>query len=157
MRRAIEAAYRTQGPIVLRRARSLLGNDADAREVVQEVFTSLLARPEQYSGAGSLMAFLYRATTNRCLNRIRNRKTRARLLRNQGPPLAVAPARAETCSVVRELLERLPEQQAAVAVYYYIDGMTQVEIAGMLGCSRRHVGNLLTRLRGRVSRDEVTP
>ncbi len=142
---------------MLRRARSLLGNDADAHEVLQEVFTSLLARPEQYSGAGSLIAFLYRATTNRCLNRIRNRKTRARLLRDQGPPLSVAPARAEACTVVRELLEQLPEEQAAAAVYYYIDGMSQAEIAGMLGCSRRHVGNLLARLRRRVSLDEVRP
>ncbi len=33
-----------------------------------------------------------------------------------------------------------------MAVYYYLDEMTQDEIAALLGCSRRNVGRMLARL-----------
>ncbi|MEZ4430084.1 MAG: sigma-70 family RNA polymerase sigma factor [Nannocystaceae bacterium] len=155
LRSAIEAAYLSHGPAVLRRARSILGDDAEAREVVQELFTSLLDRPEQFSGRSSLMTFLYRATTNLCLNRLRNARTRRRLLERQGPPPASAPARAEARAQAAELLRRLPEDQAKAVVYYYIDEMSQAEVADMLGCSRRHVGDLLTRARAQAAAGEL--
>ncbi len=154
MRSTIEAAYRSHGPTVLRRARLILGNEADAREVVQELFTSLVARPEQFSGTGSLMAFLYKATTNLCLNRIRDARTRRRLLARRGPPPESAPARAESRARVIELLAGLPEDQARAVVYYYIDEMSQAEIATLMGCSRRHIGNLIARARTQVTAAE---
>ncbi len=154
LRSTLEAAYRTHGPVVLRRARSILGNDADAREVVQELFASLLARPEQFSGAGSLMAFLYRATTNLCLNRLRNARNRLRLLEERGPPERSRAPQAENRAVLRQCLARLPEEQAQALTYYYLDEMSHNEIAALLGCSRRHVGNLLKRARSRLAAQE---
>jgi RNA polymerase sigma-70 factor (ECF subfamily) len=47
---------------------------------------------------------------------------------------------------LRSALRELPEPLAHVAVYYYMDELTQDEISRILGCSRRHVGNLLERL-----------
>src|SRR5512138_1934488 len=41
----IERLYRAHGHLVLRRARALLANDADAQEALQEVFASLLDAP----------------------------------------------------------------------------------------------------------------
>ncbi|MEZ4385473.1 MAG: sigma-70 family RNA polymerase sigma factor [Nannocystaceae bacterium] len=154
VRAVLETAYRTHGPVVLRRARSILGNEADAREVVQELFTSLLARPEQYSGQGSLVAFLYRATTHRCLNRLRDARNRLRLLDARGPQESSRAAQAEDRAVLRQYLARLPEDQAQVIVYYYLDEMSQAEIAGLLGCSRRHVGHLLERARAGLEAQE---
>ncbi|MCB9568945.1 MAG: sigma-70 family RNA polymerase sigma factor [Myxococcales bacterium] len=154
VRSVLEAAYRSHGPVVLRRARSILGNDADAREVVQEIFTSLLARPEQYSGQGSLMAFLYQATTNRCLNRLRDARNRLRLLDERGPPESSSAPRVEERAVLRQYLARLPEDQAQAVVYFYLDEMSQSEIAALLGCSRRHVGNLLERARAGLAAQE---
>lgn len=154
VRSTLEAAYRSHGPSVLRRARSILGNDADAREVVQELFTSLLARPEQFSGQGSLMAFLYRATTNLCLNRLRNARNRLRLLSERGPPEASQAPQAENRAVLGQVLARLPEDQAQALIYYYLDEMSHNEIAALLGCSRRHVGNLLERARAGLTAQE---
>jgi len=154
LRSPLEAAYRSHGPVVQRRARSILGNDADAREVVQDLFTSLLARPEQFSGQGSLMAFLYRATTNLCLNRLRNARNRLRLLDERGPPEKSQSPQAENRAVLRQALARLPEEQAQAVLYYYLDEMSQNEIAALLGCSRRHVGNLLERARARLAAQE---
>ncbi len=147
-RQAIERAYREYHHSVLRRATQLLGNEQAAREVVQEVFVSLVRKPEQFRGESSLATWLYSATTHLCLNRIRDRRTRARLHAERLAPAAVevAPPRVEDLAEARRLLARLPETLARVAVYHHFDGLTHDEIAAILGCSRRQVGKLLERL-----------
>jgi len=144
----IERAYRQYHHSVLRRATQLLGSDPSAREVVQEVFVSLIRDPAQFRGASSIATWLYSATTHLCLKRIRDRDNRARLLAEH-----VAPAQAyavaapmEDQAAARQLLARLPEKLARVAVYAYFDGLTHDEIADILGCSRRYVGKLLARV-----------
>ena len=144
---AVEALYRSHGHVVLRRARTLLGSDADAREALQDVFTELLRTPLALRVPGSVVAWLYQATTHLCLNQLRNRRTGLRLLdRHFTPrqPSTEAP-RGEALAAVRQLLGRLPAQLAAVVVYHHLDGMTQEEISTVLGCSRRQVGYLLER------------
>ncbi|MDI1481226.1 RNA polymerase sigma factor [Polyangium sp. y55x31] len=148
-RQSIEQVYRAHGHSVLRRAARLLGNEADAREALQEVFASLLERPEQFQGTSSLTTWLYSATTNLCLNKLRDGKTRSRLLHERVAPARAdaVPPSAEASALVRDLLAKLPEDLATAAVYYYLDDMTHEEIAAVMGCSRRHVGNLLDRLK----------
>jgi RNA polymerase sigma-70 factor (ECF subfamily) len=152
---AIEQAYRAHGHSVLRRARHLLGDEADAREMVQEIFASLIERPEQFAGQSSMVTFLYAATTHACLNRLRDRRTRARLLAERVAP--ATPERegpgAEAAALVRDLLEKLPEDMAMAAVYCYVDELTHEEIASIMGCSRRHVGNLLERVQAWASEE----
>jgi RNA polymerase sigma factor (sigma-70 family) len=147
----VENVYRTHGHHVLRRATRILGNDADAREVLQEVFLSLLAHPSQFSGASSLTTWLYSSTTHACLNRLRNERTRARLLEAHGPSVPSSKASPDDALEVQRLLARLPDELARVAIHYYLDEMTQEEIASMLGCSRKHVGRLLVRIDEAVS------
>jgi RNA polymerase sigma-70 factor (ECF subfamily) len=147
-RAEIERAYREYHHSVLRRATQLLGSEHNAREVVQEVFLALIGNPAQFRGASSIATWLYSATTHLCLNRIRDRDTRARLLAERVAPAQseAVPARVDDLAAARQLLGRLPEKLARVAVYAYFDGMTHDEIADILGCSRRNVGKLLARL-----------
>jgi RNA polymerase sigma factor (sigma-70 family) len=125
----------------------LLGSDADAHDVLQDVFTRLLHRPAMYKGHSSLLTWLYAVTTNACLNRIRNRHRRGHLTRvfgsNGGSSIPAAP---DDATVLRDVLARLPNELGQVAVYYYADEMTHEEIASVMGCSRRHIGNLVGRL-----------
>jgi RNA polymerase sigma factor (sigma-70 family) len=134
-----------------------LESEEEAKEVLQEVFTSLLDRPEQYSGRSSLLTWLYSATTHRCLNRIRDRRTRSRLLEANASQLAKtdSDATVEDRAAVRELLARVPEDLAQVAIYYYFDELTHAEIAHLLDCSRRHVGDLLARFHDQAQRAEA--
>jgi RNA polymerase sigma-70 factor (ECF subfamily) len=145
---AFEELYRRHAPSAFRRARRLLGNSADAHEVVHDVFLSLIERPEQYRGESRVSTFLYSTVTHACLNRLRNQKNRRRLLTEHAPitlpDLHSTPA--QRSSELRSVLERMPEPLALVAVYYYIDDLSHAEIARVMGCSSRHVGNLLTRL-----------
>ena len=145
----LESAYRRHGRIVLRRAGALLGDRDGAREVLQEIFVSLLSDPSQFRGESSIVTYLYRATTNLCLNRLRDRRSRSRLLDEKVAPIVsgAAEPRAERLQAVRDLLARLPDDVARAVVFVYVDEMTLDEVAAVLGCSRRHVSNLLARAR----------
>ncbi len=153
----IERLYRSHGHVVLRRARALLGNEADAQEALQEIFTALLRAPGDLRAARSIVAWLYGATTHHCLNVIRNRRTGARLVDLHVVPLrpTAGEARSDALAEVRSLLVRLPEAEAAAVVYHHLDGMTYDEIAEQLGCSRRKVGYLLARAQGAMQRERA--
>ena len=141
----VEALYRRHAHLVLRRARSLLGAEHDAEEVLQDVFMRLVEKPASFQGRAAVTTYLYAATTNACLNRLRNMKRRARLVtlfvRSPTPPAAVA----EALVLFRETLARVPRELAEVAVYAHVDEMTHDEIAEIVGCARRTVGDRLAR------------
>lgn len=159
----LSGLYARYGHQVLRRARVLLGNEDDARDLAQEVFTSLVERPEQFSGRSSWSTFLYSATTHLALRRMRDVGNRRRLVSLFVEPAAKdasSAAPGEDLAVLRDLLQRVPAELATVAVYVYVDELSHDEIAGIVGCSRRTVGNLLARFHEQVrivSRDRVVP
>jgi RNA polymerase sigma factor (sigma-70 family) len=150
--------YRRHGPMVFRRARQILGSDADAGEVVQDVFLSLFERPAQFSAASSLTTFLYSATTHACLNRLRNQRTRAKLREERSAELVSSghPLTPEQLLVLQTTLRSMPPELAHVAVYHFMDGMTRDEIAEVMGCSLRHVGNQLVRAQSWFEQREAT-
>jgi RNA polymerase sigma factor (sigma-70 family) len=152
----IEAAYREYAHSVLRRARRLLGSELEAREVLQEVFMTLLERPGQFSGRSSLLTWLYAATTHRCLNRLRNSRSQTELAERHHEALLPPSAWCDPDQSIsiRRLLAGMSEELAAVAVYHHLDRMTLDETAEALGCSRRKVAYLLAELRQHVSRLE---
>jgi RNA polymerase sigma-70 factor (ECF subfamily) len=143
----MDALYREYGASVLRRALQLLGNRQDAEEAMHDVFAKVMQSGDQFRGESQVMTWLYSTTTHLCLNRLRDARRRAELAREHFQPLREdsAPARAQRLVLVRQLLARMPEELAAAVAYYYVDEMTHAEIAQVLGCSRRHVGDLLAR------------
>src|SRR4029079_15245127 len=82
----VEMLYRKYGHSVLRRARQILACDDEAAEVLQELFASLVARPDQFDGRSAPSTSLYAATTHACLSRLRNRRNRHRLINEQVRP-----------------------------------------------------------------------
>lgn len=132
-----------------------MADEEEAREVLQDVFTSLVSEPRQFGGKSSLLTWLYSATTHRCLNRLRDTRNRRRILQDNLRPASSVSAGAETRAVVRNILAHVPDDLAQVAIYYYLDELTQAEIAGVLACSRRHVGDLLERFHDAVGKVEA--
>jgi len=150
----VEALYRAYGHSVLRRARQILGSDADARDVLQEIFAGLVARPAQFDGKSAPSTFLYAVTTHACLARLRDARNRLRLLDEHVRPWsdAIDLRAPDAAAIVRSALARLPDDEAQAFVYQHLDGMSQVEIARLLGCSARHVYDLLARATARLER-----
>jgi len=67
------------------------------------------------------------------------------------PAHEASPAgKVESMLELRRLLGSVSEEMAQACVYHYVDELTQDEIAAVMGCSRRHVGHLLERLRARM-------
>lgn len=140
-------SYRRYGPALLRKARRLLRNEDDALDAVQSLFLDLLQRPEP----GSFdLPWLYRALTHRCLNMLRDRKNRARLLSRESPALAF-PSRiqpdAQTLGLdaLCKLSDRVEETVMETLVYRFIDELGLEEIATVMSVSRKTVQNRLNR------------
>ncbi len=144
---AVTALYRSHADLVWRRARSILHNEADAHDLVQEIFLSLWRNPGVFRGESKVTTFLYAVTTRAALARLRQGKNQLRLIQQTPETAPVPDARPgpDQTVDVRTLLGRCPEHIAEVAVYYYVDGMSQQEIAGLLEVHRSVVAERLHR------------
>ncbi len=151
--------YRRYGPALVRKAERMLGNREDARDAVQGLFVDLLDRtlPVELRGEApeGALPYLYRALTNRCLNQLRDARTRARLLEREERLLAPNRTRCEDVVVSLDLLAklcaRLDAKVAEVLVFRYVDDLTQEEIAAMCGTSRKTVNARLAKIQEAVA------
>jgi len=146
-----QAAYRAYGPALVRKAERMLRSREDAVDVVHALFVDLIPR----WGRDVDLPYLYRAVTNRCLNAIRDRATRARLLeREQVAAAPVGRVRLDDAIVgvglIASLAERLDAGHMEVLVARFVDDLTQEEIATHLGLSRKTIGKRLERIRAEV-------
>ena len=146
-----QSAYRAYGPALVRKAERILRSREDATDVVHALFVDLIPR---WSPDVDL-PYLYRAITNRCLNVVRDRATRARLLeREQVAAAPVGRVRLEDevvgVGLIAALAERLDAGHLEVLVARFIDDMTQEEIAAHLDLSRKTIGKRLDRIRDEV-------
>ena len=148
----VDSLYQRYGAVVFRRARQITRCEHEAEEILQEIFRNLLENPESLDRARNDLAWMYGATTHLSLNRIRNRKNRDRLLREKSPSPGPDSVCAESATLAQRALDALPDELSAAFVYRYFDEMTHREIARILGCSRRQVGNLLDRAHERLER-----
>jgi RNA polymerase sigma-70 factor (ECF subfamily) len=122
----------------------------DAQEVVHEIFVKVLERLDGFRAESSPTTWLYRMTTNHCLNRLRDHGRREQLWREHADALWTTPVAAadqETVAFLGQFWRGLADELVEVGIYYFVDGMTQAEIGRVVGCSERTVGNRLDRLR----------
>lgn len=132
----VEELYRRHAAGVLARCRYLLRDEEEARDAAQEVFARALRAVPELRAATSPTAFLLRAATNHCLNvkragRAAWREEVARLARER-TARGIEPDARE---LVRALLGAAPEEAQEVAVLYFVDELTQAEIAEATGRS----------------------
>ena len=135
----------------MRKAERVLRSREDAVDVVHALFVDLIPRWSKDVD----LPYLYRAITNRCLNILRDRGTRARLLeREQQAAAPIARVRLEDevvgVGLIAALADRLDEGHLEVLVARFVDDMTQEEIADHLGLSRKTIGKRLDRIRDEV-------
>jgi RNA polymerase sigma-70 factor (ECF subfamily) len=147
-----QSAYRVFGPALVRKAERMLRSRDDAVDVVHALFTDLI--PTWTSAVD--LPYLYRAVTNRCINLVRDRGTRARLLERDATAAApLGRVRLDEQIVgfglVAALAERLDDAHLQVLVCRFLDDMTQEEIADHLGVSRKTIGKRLDRIREAVT------
>ncbi len=132
-----EHFYTRYAGLVRYRAMRILADEQDAREITQEAFARLLHHYDPEDAQDTPAALLTRITTNLSLNLIRNRTSQREKLSQHGGDMAMGRSSMldhetiERSELVRSLLDKVPSDVAHLAVNYYIDGMTQEEIADL--------------------------
>jgi RNA polymerase sigma-70 factor, ECF subfamily len=142
--RTVFESYRDYAPAVYARCARILRDREAARDVTQEVFVRCHRERARLRSGRELLAWLYQVATNLCLNSLRHDKVRAAALGRDGGAGVSDPV-APGQRLVMELLAGLDPRTQAIAIYVYIDGMTQPEAAAVAGVSDRTVRKCLTR------------
>ena len=138
---AFEELYRTHAGRLYSVALRMLGDQADADDMLQEIFLAAHRKLSTFRGESALGTWLYRLATNLCLDHLRSRAGRSRQVTDS---LEDEPGLYDTSSnrlaeqtVTRMDLERalarLPEGCRAAFVLHDIEGLEHREVAGILG------------------------
>ncbi|MGV3624440.1 MAG: RNA polymerase sigma factor [Archangium sp.] len=149
-REEVERLYAQFAPVIFRRARLLLRRDADAWDVVQEIFERMLTQGSGFRGEARPMTWVYRMTTNAALNQLRARKVREPALAVVSAEPSVDLERVEARQLVEKWLQHLTEREVEVAALLYLDGLTQQEVADVLGLSRKTIVREVEELRSKL-------
>lgn len=138
---AFEELYRAHAGRLYSVALRMLGNQADADDMLQEIFLAAHRKLSTFRGESALGTWLYRLATNLCLDHLRSRAGRTRHVTDSlddEPGLFDAPSsRLAEQTVTRMDLERalsrLPDGCRAAFVLHDIEGLEHSEVADVLG------------------------
>jgi len=148
------------GPRLRALAWRMLG-DAEAEDVVQEVFLRLWERPEAWDPRkGRLQAWLVRLAANAAIDRLRRRRRREETeLPETLPDEQAGPEDAalqnDLAARVRAAVQRLPERQRLALTLSHDLGHGNAEIADIMDISVEAVESLLARARRSLRRTLV--
>ena len=153
----VEDTYKSHGPMVLRRCRSLLRDEQQAVDAMHDVFVQLLVHRERLADRG-MCSLLWRIATNVCLNRLRSQRRRPEDARSELLVEIAASEDTEARGFTRVVLDRLfarePVSTKTMAVMHLVDGMTLEEVAESVGMSVSGVRKRLRTLRTTVGARE---
>lgn len=150
--RAYRAAIERFLPHVLAIGRRMLRDDAEAEDVAQETLVRLWRNAATLElGPGGLRPWLRRVVSNLCIDRVRAGR---RLVVVDEVPERAEPARQEAGLAekvlslrIQDLMKRLPERQRLALTLFHYEGLSQIEVAAILGVSDEAVESLLARAR----------
>jgi RNA polymerase sigma-70 factor (ECF subfamily) len=137
-------SYQDYAPAVYARCWRILRERESARDVTQEVFVRCHRERARLRPGRELLAWLYRVATHLCLNSLRHDRVRAAATGQALGPESTEPV-APGQRLVLELLQGLDRRTQQVAIYVYLDGMTQPEAAAVAGVSDRTIRKCLTK------------
>jgi len=146
---AFRVLARRHLPAMLGLARRILGNPADAEDVVQEAMLRVWTHAPRWQPLAQFRTWLTRVVVNLCLDR----KRRAPWVELEAAGELADPAlgageqaeRDERDRLVAAAIAELPARQRAAIVLTYGDGMSNAQVAEILDTSVSAVETLLVR------------
>lgn len=159
---AFQELFAKFAPRVLQYARRLVGSEARAEEVTQDVFVQVFRFRLRYRPDARFATWLYTIATNLCLNELRRPERHLRVdlwdrrddePDREGPPLpdpqAIDPetgaASRELARALESAIGELPPKQRAALLLSRIDGLAYRDVGDAIGCSEGAVKALLFR------------
>ena len=162
LRRGDHVAFETLVRVAQHRiygiARRMLGDEAEAEEVAQEVFLRVHRSAREFRGESKLSTWLYAITSRLCFARLARPERRARAVTSDHLPEIADPQADPTATLesaeLRSVLERcigeLDEDRRIVVVLRDIHGLPYEEIASALGIELGTVRSRLHRARAEL-------
>ena len=158
---AFEQVFKTHYKNLHAYAFTILKDEDEAEEMVQQVFFKLWERSEHLSFSGPIAAYLYRAVHNGSLNFIKHQKVKAGhqlhvayIMKNKSEQAQPRMIRKELENKFREALNELPEQCRTVFQLSRFEDMKYKEIAHKLDIAvktvENHMGKALKLLRTKL-------
>jgi RNA polymerase sigma-19 factor, ECF subfamily len=145
---AFEQVFKTHFKRLHAYAFTILRDEVEAEEMVQQVFFKLWERNETLSLSGSVSAYLYRAVHNESLNYIKHQKVRsnhqlhvAYSMKKEVEHPAKKVMAGELEKKIHSALNELPEQCRTIFQMSRFDELKYREIADKLGISIKTVEN----------------
>jgi RNA polymerase sigma-70 factor, ECF subfamily len=163
-----ELVFREYAPRIYNLARRMLGNDADAEDVTQDVLLQVVRKLDTFRGESQIATWLHRVTVNAALAHRAKRATRQKHETNDamddlsgadgpsGPvkrwnvPPEDPVLAAEQAQLIEDAINRLPDPFRDVYVLADVEGLPNNEIAEMLNLSVPAVKSRLHRARLRM-------
>jgi RNA polymerase sigma-70 factor (ECF subfamily) len=161
---AFEIIYRTHAGRLYSVACRMLGNAADAEDLLQDIFLAAHRKLDSFRGESALGTWLYRLGTNLCLDHLRSRAAKTGQLTDtldDEPALADAGSRRLDDRVIARMdieraLAQLPEGCRTAFVLHDVEGLEHREVAEVLGIaegtSKSQVHKARLRLRAILGR-----
>ena len=162
---AFEEFVRTYSPRMFVVARRIVGNEEEARDVLQEAFLSAFRGLDRFAGDARLSTWLHRIVINTALMKLRRRRRKpeesiepllpsfqsdghyAERFKAWGQPADQALSRRETQAAVRRHIDELPESFRTVLLLRDIEGLDTQEAARVLDTTPNAVKIRLHRAR----------
>ncbi len=155
-------------------AMSILKNESDAQEAVQDVFLSVVRNAGTFKGNSALYSWIYRICVNTCLMRLRGRRRAETVPLDEVMPVFTTDGEharpvddwsrdverrmlnKELGDLIRQYTDELPDMYRVVFILCDVEGMSNGEAAQILGATVAAVKTRLHRarlvLRARLSR-----
>ncbi len=143
-----EAALARYRPQVRRHILAMVRDPAEADDLTQDTYTRAIERIDQLHDPQAALAWLYRISTNVALDRLRRRRPAAvpldgsaatadRAGAGNRPPslLETALERSEMSECVQRYLVTLSDDYRVALFLHDINGLTNPEVARLVGCS----------------------
>jgi RNA polymerase sigma-70 factor (ECF subfamily) len=148
---AAEALVRAHLPRIVRVARRLLGDAAEAEDVAQDVFVQLWRMAPKWREANAkLSTWLHRVALNACYDRLRKRgrwvgEEAAMDVADTAPHPAQGVLQRQVAAAVNAALLALPERQRAAIALCHYEEMSNIDAAAVLQISVDALESLLAR------------
>lgn len=135
---AFEDLYRQHSTRLYNLAFRMVGNAADAEDLVQDIFLTVYRKLESFRGASALGTWLYRLGMNVCLDRLRSKAARQDQATDMlDERLGSTHIPSALAGVSRIDLERaiasLPEGSRAAFLLHDVEGFDHTEVGQLLG------------------------
>lgn len=151
----LERLFHEHSGMLYRTAYGMLGNQADAEDVLQTLFLRLLRRDLPEGLLRNPAGYLYRAAVNASINVIRSRKRFVSVGDDTFDVAVEAEPSREPDDVHRRLMTAiagLNSNDTQVLILRYVHGQSDADIGRLLGVSRGTIAMRLFRARLRLKK-----